>query len=310
MSFDGNFTSICDIELWNQPVQQYHVGALLVFITLLPNSFINIYFLYFSLKNNYLMKHKFLQYNIIIFSCEYLLAGGNTMLLEGQYLYAYFTSTKIHFWSCAILRTLQQFTLFPIATSTFLLALQRFFIIAWSMKLQWNVLFLFFIIISSPSYINVYLTIFKSKYVIFNEICTFYPVQTNIHLLYFTTFMTSFLPAMALFTNFFTFYLLKRKFKLLKNVSKYEDHKRVLINLSIQSLIPCLSNFPTFTCFFIQIYTHKQIPYLVWRITDVFHYIQYSTSTFITLMSIKEIKKSFFTKLLSFKKIILGSLKK
>uniref|UniRef100_A0A0N5B8S2 G_PROTEIN_RECEP_F1_2 domain-containing protein n=1 Tax=Strongyloides papillosus TaxID=174720 RepID=A0A0N5B8S2_STREA len=290
------YANISEVDGWNEPVDEYFIGALIVFIILIPHTFINVYFFNFTFKNEYLLKQNIIRYNILIFSILYLLAGVNTMVLEGEYLYAYFTNTKIHFWSCSVLRTLQQVTLFPICTSVFILSLQRFLSITYSINLKWKSILLIFIILNSLSYINFYLTIFEAKYAIVNEICGYYPVQPHLNLLYASTFLTALLPIAALITNFCTLYLLRRKYKLLKHVIKYEDHKRVLINLSIQSFLPCVSNSPVFACFFYQIYAKTEIPPIVWRIIDGIHYTQYSTSTFITLISIKEIQETFFNR--------------
>uniref|UniRef100_A0A0N4ZR65 7TM_GPCR_Srx domain-containing protein n=1 Tax=Parastrongyloides trichosuri TaxID=131310 RepID=A0A0N4ZR65_PARTI len=96
--------------------------------------------------------------------------------------------------------------------------------------------------------------------------------------------------------------MLRRKFKRIKNLSNYVEQKKVHINLTVQSLFPCLSNFPVFGCLAYQMYVLETLPFIIWRICDFFHYLQYSISIFITLMFIKEIKKLFFTKINIFSK--------
>uniref|UniRef100_A0A0N4ZTL9 G_PROTEIN_RECEP_F1_2 domain-containing protein n=1 Tax=Parastrongyloides trichosuri TaxID=131310 RepID=A0A0N4ZTL9_PARTI len=280
-----NYTSI-----WNPCNPDYYYAAIEIICLLIPALLPNIYFFKLAIYQKLFKNRPILRYTIIIQTTQYIFSTIFTLSITLLYFYSAVNGNEIHMVSCSLLRALQQLFIFSLSSTPFIIAIIRNFSVTKRKHLNILVIFALAIILNTPTLIVLYEFFFSKTMIIDHEICGKIIEVENMTLVLVNILCIAAYPFLGFVTNILTYFSLKKQYSRMLRNSRFKQEKDVILNLSIQSIIPLVSQAPMLILLLLSYINRWQYEYYLWRITDFIYYTHFIYVIFLSTIFIEEIR--------------------
>uniref|UniRef100_A0A0K0EUH6 G_PROTEIN_RECEP_F1_2 domain-containing protein n=1 Tax=Strongyloides venezuelensis TaxID=75913 RepID=A0A0K0EUH6_STRVS len=285
-----NYTSI-----WNPYNSNYLFAAIELVCLLIPSFVPNIYFLIIAISRKIFKERPILRYSVIIQATQYICSSVLSLSITLLYLFAVINSSKIHMFSCSLLRAFQQLFLFSLSSTPLILAITRNFYIVFKKKIS-NISVIFLaIFLNFPTICVLNEFFFNSTIVINHEICGRIIEIENMVLALISILCAATYPFLSLFINIITYFSLKKQYARISIDLRFKQERDVLINLCIQSIVPLVSQAPMLSLLLLSYINRWKHEYVLWRITDFVYYTHFAYAVFLSTYFIRDIRMSIFS---------------